>query len=253
MLPITSNTASTSRTARRSARHRTPSGLLRHQQGQDRRRRHGRGQAELGHQRHRRDRFADAARGLHLARAKTWTSRSLARLCTAASTAAGRKPTCWRSTAAEDMKTSSIALRCQLRHRASGSRWPTYLDYSGDGFLIDSRSWYVAGGCRIGKFTPYAIYAETKADIEDETNGGFLNGGINATLYSANATQKTTSVGLRFDAYKNIAIKAAVRPPANRRQVQWPLQGAHRQRLPDRQQRRHRDGRCRLRVLRRPP
>ncbi|MBC7991949.1 MAG: hypothetical protein H7Z15_01725 [Rhizobacter sp.] len=107
----------------------------------------------------------------------------------------------------KDMNTSALALGVNY----DPGQWffmSEFVDYKGDGILTDSKSWYVAGGYRIGKFTPYVIHARTKADVEEETNGGFLNGGINSTLYSANATQKTTSVGVRFDAFKNVAIKA---------------------------------------------
>ncbi|MBC7957301.1 MAG: hypothetical protein H7Y33_15690 [Cytophagales bacterium] len=105
-----------------------------------------------------------------------------------------------------DMKTSALALGANY----DPGNWflmGEYVDYKGAGILADSRSWYVAGGYRLGKFTPYAIHSRTKARVEEETNGGFLNGGINTTLYSANAVQNTTAVGLRFDAFKNTAIK----------------------------------------------
>jgi hypothetical protein len=105
------------------------------------------------------------------------------------------------------MKTSAVALGASY----DPGDWYVlgeFVDYKGAGILTDSRSWYVAGGYRIGKFTPYVIHSRTKADVEEETNGGFLNAGINATLYQSNATQKTTAVGVRFDAVKNVAIKA---------------------------------------------
>jgi hypothetical protein len=83
------------------------------------------------------------------------------------------------------------------------------VSYKGKGFLSDSRSYYVAGGYRIGKFTPYAIYSDVKALIEDETASGLpgLNGAINQTLYSFTPTQRTVAAGLRFDVAKNVALK----------------------------------------------
>ena len=105
-----------------------------------------------------------------------------------------------------NMSTSAIALGAQY----DPGDWfvmGEFVDYHGDSILADSRSWYVAGGVRLGKFTPYAIYSEVKADIEEETNGGLLNVGINQLLRQITPTQKTTAIGLRWDAYKNTAIK----------------------------------------------
>ncbi|WOB08001.1 porin [Piscinibacter gummiphilus] len=80
-----------------------------------------------------------------------------------------------------------------------------FVDYKGDGILSDSRSWYVAGGYRVGKFTPYLIHSEVKARIEEDTSP--MSAFITPLLYQANATQKTTAVGVRYDVYKNTAIK----------------------------------------------
>jgi hypothetical protein len=84
-----------------------------------------------------------------------------------------------------------------------------FLSYRGDSILSDSRSWYVAGGYRLGKFTPYVIHADVKAKIEDETGSpsAMVNAAMNQTLYSITPTQKTTSVGVRYDVYKNTALK----------------------------------------------
>lgn len=105
-----------------------------------------------------------------------------------------------------NMSTSAIALGAQY----DPGDWfvmGEFVNYRGDSILSDSRSWYVAGGYRIGKFTPYVIHSQVKARIEDETQGGFMNGGINTLLYSITPTQKTTAVGVRYDVYKNTAIK----------------------------------------------
>lgn len=105
-----------------------------------------------------------------------------------------------------NMKTATIALGAMY----DPGDWfvmSEFVEYKGDSLLSDNRAWYVAGGYRFGKFTPYAIHSRMKAKIEDETNGGFLNGGINTTLYQVNPTQKTTAVGLRYDAMKNVAVK----------------------------------------------
>lgn len=82
------------------------------------------------------------------------------------------------------------------------------VEFKGDSFLSDSTSWYVSAGYRFGKFTPYVTLGGTKAHVKPETPDGGLNDGINTTLYSATPTQKTASVGLRWDFMKNMALKA---------------------------------------------
>lgn len=109
-----------------------------------------------------------------------------------------------------DMKTSILTLSANY----DPGNWfvmGEYVGYKGDSILSDATSWYVAGGYRFGKFTPYLIHSDTKAKVETETSGGagavFLNPGINMALNQAAATQTTTAVGLRWDAYKNVAVK----------------------------------------------
>lgn len=95
-----------------------------------------------------------------------------------------------------------------------------FAHFKGDGFLSDANSLYATFGYRINKFTPYVTYAQTKADITEEAGintaglpgmvaGGIaqLNGGINTTLYQFTATQKTRSIGTRWDVAKNTAVK----------------------------------------------
>lgn len=81
------------------------------------------------------------------------------------------------------------------------------VDLKGSGFLSDARAWYVSGGYRFGSLTPYVTYSETKAKIDDETGAGPLNASFTNTMYAFNATQHSTSVGLRWDAMKNLAVK----------------------------------------------
>jgi hypothetical protein len=88
-----------------------------------------------------------------------------------------------------------------------------------DGFLSDSKSWYVTAGYRIAKFTPYAGFAETRPDVDYEPGistaglGPFaagaaaLNAGINTTLAQFATSQSTTSLGLRWDFISNAALK----------------------------------------------
>lgn len=88
-----------------------------------------------------------------------------------------------------------------------------FVQFRGEGILADSRSWYVAGGYRFGTLTPYAVHARTRSDVAAEPGlpvpaAAALNAGINAALNSQfNGSQATTSVGLRWDAMKNTALK----------------------------------------------
>lgn len=94
------------------------------------------------------------------------------------------------------------------------------LEFTGDGFLSDARAGYVAGGYRIGSFTPYAMFAALKSDIPFEPGisttglgGGLLEGaaglnaGVNATLNQFNASQSTASAGVRWDFHRSAAFK----------------------------------------------
>ncbi len=110
----------------------------------------------------------------------------------------------------KDMSTHAIALGAQY----DPGDWfviSEFVSYKGDGILSDNRSWYLAGGYRFGKFTPYLIHSDVKADIKEETGASgffsFANGVINTVLYSVTPTQKTTAIGVRYDVYKNTAIK----------------------------------------------
>ena len=76
---------------------------------------------------------------------------------------------------------------------------------------------YVTGGCRWGKFTPYATYAKLDwvAKSAELNLAGLtpalakLGAGLNATLNAAleNDKESTASLGLRWDFFKNIDLK----------------------------------------------
>lgn len=87
--------------------------------------------------------------------------------------------------------------------------------------VLGKRSaWYASGGYRLGKFTPYLTYAQTKADSQTSDPGltlsalppflaepaAGLNAGLNASLGSI-PVQTTISVGGRWDFAKNADLK----------------------------------------------
>lgn len=84
----------------------------------------------------------------------------------------------------------------------------------------DASAWYVSGGYRLKKFTPYLTYARSKADSNTSDPGLSLSGlppnlagaaaGLNATLNAILETfpdQKTISLGSRWDVMKNVDLK----------------------------------------------
>ncbi|TAL20745.1 MAG: porin [Aquabacterium sp.] len=111
----------------------------------------------------------------------------------------------------DDMKLSAISLGATY----DPGQWflmSEVIMFKGDGFLSDSTSWYVSAGYRFGTFTPYITHSRTQAHIEHETGITFpgasgINDGINQTLRQFTPTQKTSSIGLRWDFQKNLALK----------------------------------------------
>jgi hypothetical protein len=84
----------------------------------------------------------------------------------------------------------------------------------------ESTGWYVGGGYRLAKFTPYLTLGAVKADSNTSDPGlkvaalppvlvgpaTSLNAGLNAILGGI-ASQKTTSLGTRWDVVDNIDLK----------------------------------------------
>jgi hypothetical protein len=81
-------------------------------------------------------------------------------------------------------------------------------------------AWYLSGGYRVAKFTPYVTYSRAKPDSNTTDPGLSLSGlppniagvaaGLNAALNSllgTLASQKTISVGARWDVIKNVDVK----------------------------------------------
>jgi hypothetical protein len=86
-------------------------------------------------------------------------------------------------------------------------------------FLGEDTAWYASGGYRAGQFTPYVTYAHESAASNSDPGltltglppaaAGFaagLNAGLNAIL-QAIPTQRTISMGARWDFAKNMDLK----------------------------------------------
>lgn len=63
------------------------------------------------------------------------------------------------------------------------------------GGVLDSDSWYISAGWRFGKFTPYVTYSVLKPK---------------GVAYGTTASDKSTALGMRWDALNNVAVKAQV-------------------------------------------
>ena len=95
-----------------------------------------------------------------------------------------------------------------------------WADFDTRSVIGKKNAWYVSGGHRFGKATPYATYARMKADnsttepglslaglpVQLAAVGAQLNGIINAQL-GAIPQQSTVSVGVRWDFMRNFAAK----------------------------------------------
>lgn len=102
--------------------------------------------------------------------------------------------------------------------------WLFMAEYShnhGAGLIASSDSWYGTVARRIGNFTPYVTLADTKATLEAEpgiSTAGLpgplvgpavgLTAGVNGVRRSFASSQSLVSVGMRWDAMKNVALKA---------------------------------------------
>jgi hypothetical protein len=87
--------------------------------------------------------------------------------------------------------------------------------------LGNKTGWYLSSGYRLGDFTPYGIYARTRTDTSGSDPGltlaglpsllaapaQALNAGLNASLATSITTQRTMSVGARWDVVRSVDIK----------------------------------------------
>ncbi len=94
-----------------------------------------------------------------------------------------------------------------------------WISFAAHSFIGELTGWYASGGYRIGKFTPYLTYGQSKADnlsdpgLNLSTLPPSLIGpaaGLNAALNSILSTkpvQNTLSIGGRWDFMSNAAFK----------------------------------------------
>ncbi|WP_299696881.1 hypothetical protein [Hydrocarboniphaga sp.] len=88
------------------------------------------------------------------------------------------------------------------------------------GVVSDTRAWYVSGGYRFGKFTPYLTLARLRAETisepglstegltaEQAATAAALNSGLNGVIKYFAFAQKSLSVGIRWDFMANASLK----------------------------------------------
>lgn len=89
------------------------------------------------------------------------------------------------------------------------------------GYIADTTGWYVMGGYRVGAFLPYVSFSKLKVDDPNTavpSTAGPLANSVNSILNTQKISQRTTSVGVRWDVVRNVALKAQydrVSKPAN--------------------------------------
>lgn len=86
--------------------------------------------------------------------------------------------------------------------------------------IDDMKGWYISTGYQFDKFMPYITYAQSKQKVDYPINdipilpeiygGSKLYDGLNSTTQAFNYSQKSISLGLRYDIQKNLALKAQV-------------------------------------------
>ena len=97
-----------------------------------------------------------------------------------------------------------------------------------DSYVNDTTSWYLMGGYRIGKFLPYAIQSKVSIDgnsantVPTTCPAGYpaactptvsaLRAGVSRLPYTGvgQGEQSTTSIGVRWDFYRSLALKAQI-------------------------------------------
>lgn len=93
-----------------------------------------------------------------------------------------------------------------------------------ESYVPDTDGWYATLGHRFGKFTPYVTVSELKqkdSNVNNVIPAGVkipsppapfpiadLKAVVDKTLYDQSLQQKSVALGLRWDAYRNVAVKA---------------------------------------------
>jgi len=85
-----------------------------------------------------------------------------------------------------------------------------------DSYVADTNGWYGTVGYRIGKFTPYVTVSKLALADANAVNNipaptpqlAGLKAGVNLVLAGQAVDQKTAALGLRWDAIRNVAVKA---------------------------------------------
>jgi len=84
-------------------------------------------------------------------------------------------------------------------------------------FIPDTTGWYVTLGYRVAQLTPYVTLSQQKTDSSNVDNtippalvvGGLpLAAVVNAAAAAQSTPQKTAALGVRWDAWRNVAVKA---------------------------------------------
>ncbi|WP_374592476.1 porin [Aquabacterium sp.] len=100
-----------------------------------------------------------------------------------------------------------------------------------DSYIPNTTGWYASAGYRFGKFTPFVYASEVKVDHQpsnpiptNRTYGGLTTSFLTASAYGtavlnkANVAQKALAAGVRWDAFKNVAVKGQfemIKPDSN--------------------------------------
>lgn len=85
-----------------------------------------------------------------------------------------------------------------------------------ESYVPDTTGWFVSAGYRVGKFTPYTFVSKVKVDDANVVNtipaglpgaAGALKPGVDGLVAGQHCTQDTQALGVRWDAYRNVAVK----------------------------------------------
>lgn len=81
-------------------------------------------------------------------------------------------------------------------------------------YVPDTTGWHVMAGYRFGDFTPYVVVSSVKVKDKNVNNTIPASGataplyfGVEGFLNSLNVAQDATAIGLRWDAWRNVAVK----------------------------------------------